>query len=80
MNRDNPTTELRLSACPFCGSDTAPRLSCEDLVHHPDCQCYDWQMAFPVVICAASAGGCGASSGSDENGAKVIARWNRRVL
>lgn len=60
--------ENELKPCPFCGSATAPAE--RNAYKSPDYQ---------IVVCAASNGGCGASSGWHETEAEAIAAWSRRA-
>ena len=74
MGENEYEQDMRLMACPFCGSATAPhavrwwneREGCYDN--------HQWQ-----VVCHFGAGGCGSSSGYRASERAAIELWNRRA-
>ena len=66
--------DMRLKACPFCGSETAPyvtRCWVEAMHDYSESQ---WQ-----VVCNFNGGGCGGSSGVRTTDYLAIELWNRRA-
>ncbi len=66
-------SKLKLNACPFCGSTTAPKplraSEIDDDVDAPDF----------AVCCRYGEGGCGATGCYALSKTEAVAKWNRRA-
>lgn len=65
-----------MKSCPFCGSETAPRVADNvELRIHDDTEAYGF-----TVICIATPGidGCGTMTGFWETEEEAINRWETR--
>lgn len=74
----------KLKPCPFCGKSVATFTDMKEL---EECFNYDqnicddfdyWCKKYPLIVCDATKGGCGASTGYSESKEEAIKKWNRR--
>lgn len=75
----------KLKPCPFCGKSVAIFTDMKEL---EECYNYDQGICddldyvcsrYPIVVCDATKGGCGASAGYGESKKEAIEKWNRRA-
>lgn len=82
--------KLQLASCPFCGNEESVRvmeseemadLYCDGLIDDIRDEIPRFPEKFEgyLVICDASTGGCGASSGWGRVPIDATAKWNRRA-
>lgn len=75
---------MKIEACPFCGSTTAPVVCSEaeaDGIEEGDAA-YSCASSRYIVVCDFHKGGCGASSGGSitpNTPEMAIKKWNRRT-
>lgn len=75
MTNGDVTVKEPLKPCPFCGSRTAAEVADNVTLGYAE---HIEMFAF-AVVCSAAVGGCGASSGFQEDEEQAIEQWNNRV-